>query len=110
MKQRNITVTIVPDKRRMKDDVTYPLKLRVTYKGNRKYYATGYNASLKDYSLMMENKVRGELRKINLALREIQINAQKCCDSLESFSFLKFEALAKKHNEEANRGEAEMSD
>ena len=93
MKQRNIIVTIVPDKRRIKDDVTYPLKLRVTYKGNRKYYATGYNASLKDYSLMMENKVRGELRKINLALSEIQINAQKCCDSLESFSFLKFEAL-----------------
>ena len=93
MKQRNITVTIVPDKRRIKDDVTYPLKLRVTYQGKRKYYATGYNASLKDYSLMMENKVRGELRKINLALSEIQINAQKCCDSLESFSFLKFEAL-----------------
>lgn len=69
------------------------LKLRVTYKGYRKYYATGYNASLKDYSLIMENKVRGELRKINLARSEIQINAQKCCDSLERFSFLKFEVL-----------------
>jgi len=33
MKQRNITVTIVPDKRRIKDDVTYPLKLRITIKG-----------------------------------------------------------------------------
>ena len=93
MKQRNITVAIVPDKRRIKDDVTYSLKLRVTYKGNRKYYATGFNASLNDYSLMMENKARGELKKMNFALREIQINAQKCCDSLESFSFLKFEAL-----------------
>ena len=93
MKQRSITVTIVPDKRRIKDDVTYPLKLRVTYQGKRKYYATGYNASLKDYSLIMENKVRGELRKINLARSEIQINAQKCCDSLERFSFLKFEVL-----------------
>jgi len=93
MKQRNITVTIVPDKRRIKDDVTYPLKLRITFQGNRKYYATGYNASLNDYLLMKENKVRGELKKTNLALTEIQINAQKCCDSLESFSFLKFEAL-----------------
>ncbi|MDQ2720438.1 MAG: site-specific integrase [Bacteroidota bacterium] len=92
MKQRNITVTIVPDKRRLKDNVTYPLKLRVTYKGERKYYATGYNASLNDYLLLMENKVRGELRKTNFALREIQINAQKCCDGLENFSFLKFEA------------------
>ncbi|HUZ57859.1 MAG TPA: site-specific integrase [Hanamia sp.] len=93
MKQRNITVTIVPDKRRIKDDVTYPLKLRITYQGNRKYYATGYNANLNDYMLMNENKARGELKKTNLALTEIRINAQKCCDSLESFSFLKFEAL-----------------
>jgi integrase len=93
MKQRNITVTIVPDKRRIKDDATYPLKLCVTYKGKRKYYATGYNASLDEYLLMKENKVRGELRKTNFALREIQINAQKCCDSMESFSFLKFETL-----------------
>jgi integrase/recombinase XerD len=91
MKQRNITVTIVPDKRRIKDDVSYPLKLRVTYQGKRKYYATGYNASLNDYSLIMENKARGELRKTNFVLREIQINAQKCCDGLQSFSFLKFE-------------------
>jgi integrase/recombinase XerD len=93
MKQRNITVTIVPDKRRIKDDVTYPLKLRVTCQGERKYYATGYNASLNDYVLMMENKARGELRKTNFALRGIQINAQKCCDGLETFSFIKFEAL-----------------
>ena len=27
MKQRNITVTIVPDKRRIKDDVIYPFKI-----------------------------------------------------------------------------------
>ncbi|HEY5367904.1 MAG TPA: site-specific integrase [Hanamia sp.] len=93
MKQRNITVTIVPDERRIKDDVTYPLKLRITFQGNRKYYATGYNASLNDYILMNENKARGELKKTNLALLEIRINAQKCCDSLENFSFLKFEAL-----------------
>lgn len=59
MKQRNITVTIVPDKRRVKDDATYPLKLGVTYQGKRKYYATDYNTSLDDYLLMKKNKVRG---------------------------------------------------
>ena len=66
MKQRNITGTIVPDKRRIKDDVICPLKLRITYTGSRKYYATGYSASLKDYKLMKKNNVRGELRKTNL--------------------------------------------
>ena len=52
MKQRNITVTIVPDRRRIKDDVAYPLNSHVTYKRNRKYYASGYNASLKECSQM----------------------------------------------------------
>ena len=52
MKQRNITVTIVPDKRKIKDDVTFPLKLRITYQGKRKYYATGCHGSLNDYSLI----------------------------------------------------------
>jgi len=36
---------------------------------------------------MMENKVRGKLRKQSFALKEIQINAQKCYDGLESFFF-----------------------
>lgn len=73
MKQRNITVTIVPDKHRIKDDITYPLKLRVTYQGERKYYGTGYNASLRNYSLMKENKVRCELRKTILLLVKFKL-------------------------------------
>jgi integrase len=93
MKQRIITVTIAPDKRRIKEDLTYPLKLRISYQGSRKYYATGYDANLKDYMVMKQNIARGELRKTNLALTEIQIKAQKCCDNLESFSFTKFEEL-----------------
>ncbi|MEO8855159.1 MAG: hypothetical protein ABI359_15355, partial [Ginsengibacter sp.] len=42
---------------------------------------------------MMQDKVRGESRKTNLALKEVRINVQKCCDSLERFSFSKFEDL-----------------
>lgn len=58
MKQRNITIAIVPDKRRIKTDVTFSLKLRITYRGQRKYYATGYNASLNDFNLMKKNEAR----------------------------------------------------
>ena len=93
MKQSIITVSIVQDKRRIKDDATYPLKLRITYRGIRKYYATGYNTNLADYMLMKQDKARGDLHKTNLALNGIQIKAQKCCDDLESFSFTKFEEL-----------------
>src|ERR1035441_7933799 len=43
--------------------------------------------------LMKQNKARGELRKTDVALTEIQIKAQKCSDNLESFSYVKFEEL-----------------
>src|ERR1017187_7060093 len=66
MKQSIITVSIVQDKRRIKDDATYPLKLRITYRGIRKYYATGYNTNLADYMLMKQDKARGDLHKTNL--------------------------------------------
>jgi len=60
MTQRNITVTIVPDKRKIKDDVTFPLKLRITYQGKRKYYATGCHASLNDYSLINRKHIHND--------------------------------------------------
>ena len=43
--------------------------------------------------LMKQNKARGELRKTDVALTEIQIKAQKCCYNLESFFYVKFEEL-----------------
>ena len=42
---------------------------------------------------MKQNKARGELRKTDVALTEIQIKAQKCSDNLESFSYVKFGEL-----------------
>ena len=33
MKKQNITVKVVPDKRRIKDTKRFPLKLRITYRG-----------------------------------------------------------------------------
>ena len=42
---------------------------------------------------MKQNKARGELRKTDVALTEIQIKAQKCSDNLVSFSYVKFEEL-----------------
>ncbi|MDR0793833.1 MAG: hypothetical protein LBE82_11030, partial [Chitinophagaceae bacterium] len=72
MKQNNITASITPDKRFIKKNGMLPLKLRITYKGERKYYATGYE-------------------KKALTLSEIQTKAQRCGDELENFSFAKFE-------------------
>ena len=91
MKQSNPISGIMPDIRRKKADGTFPLKLRVTYRGERKYYGTGYDANKADWELIQTSKAKGDLRKTALSLYEIQSNAQKCCDGLDVFSFSKFE-------------------
>ncbi len=47
MKKQNITVKVVPDKRRIKDTKRFPLKLRITYRGLRAYYGIGHDATAK---------------------------------------------------------------
>jgi integrase len=91
VKQSNVTASITPDKRLIKKKGMFPLKLRITYKGERKYYATGYDANIQEWKIIQAGKTRAELKRKALALSEIQIKAQKCCNELENFSFVKFE-------------------
>lgn len=92
MKQALPIISIVPDKRRSKDNNLYPLKLRITYKGERKYYSTGYEASLEDWKAMQEKQVRGKLKSLLNSTNDIKIRAQHCCDTLSFFSYHAFEA------------------
>lgn len=71
MKQNNVNISIIPDKRRVKEDETFPLKLRLTFRGVRKYYATGCDANLHDWQLIQEDKVRGKSKK--KALYQLQL-------------------------------------
>jgi hypothetical protein len=90
MKKLLASASVVPDKRRLKDDGSFPLKLRITFKGKRAYYATGHGATMEDWEAIHKNEARGALTKIALILTEIQINAQKCCDTIRESSFSKF--------------------
>lgn len=45
MKQEKVNVRVIRDNRRQKDGLRFPLKLRLTYKGLRRYYGTGYDVS-----------------------------------------------------------------
>ena len=76
MKQNNAICGIIPDKSRLKADDLFPLKLRITYKGERRYYATGYDSNETNWKLIQEKKARGDLRKTANALSQIQVNAQ----------------------------------
>ncbi len=91
MKKDKIGVKVVPDIRRSKEGEKLPLKLRVTYKGRRKYYGVGHDASQGEWEIINSNDAKGGLRKIKLEVAILENDAQKCCEAIIPFSFRQFE-------------------
>ena len=92
MKQSKVSVSIVPDQRRNKNNESFPLKLRLTYKGERKYYATGFDANLQEWDSINSAEVKGSLRKIKNSIAVIESNALKTINEVTPFTFKKFES------------------
>ncbi|MEZ2441719.1 phage integrase SAM-like domain-containing protein [Chitinophaga sp. RCC_12] len=91
MKKDRVNVKVVPDERRSKNDKRFPLKLRITYKGVRKYYATGYDSTEEEWDMINSADAKASLRKIKQEIGIIEKDAQKCCDDITPFSFFQFE-------------------
>lgn len=91
MKQDKVNVKVVPDVRRSKNDDRFPLKLRITYKGDRKYYATGYDSTDEEWLIINSSEAKASLRKIKQEISIVEKNAQKCCEEIVPFSFFQFE-------------------
>ncbi len=91
MKQERVNVRIVPDTRRKKYEDRFPIKLRITFKGERKYYGTGYDANQEEWDKINSAAASGELRKAKVELGSIEKRAQKTVESISPFSFKQFE-------------------
>lgn len=91
MKAERVLVKVVPDLRRAKNDASFPLKLRVTFKGVRKYYSTGYSVSQEEWDQLNSHNVKGNLKKMKYGIVQIEIEAQKKIEHIVPFSFRKFE-------------------
>jgi integrase/recombinase XerD len=91
MKEQKISVKVVPDARRLKTDKRFPLKLRVTYKGVRKYYATTFDVSEEEWQIVNSPDAKGRLRKIKNEIAVIESLALKSCENVRPFSFSQFE-------------------
>jgi integrase/recombinase XerD len=91
MKEQKISVKVVPDARRLKNDKRFPLKLRVTYKGIRKYYATTFDVTEDEWMIVNSADAKGRLRKIRNEIAVIETLAQKSCENVKPFSFSQFE-------------------
>ena len=91
MKQESVGFKVVPDVRRVLEDGRFPLKLRVTYKGERKYYGTGYNASNTEWEVINSVNTKGSLKKVKLGIAIIETEAAECAKTIVPFSFKIFE-------------------
>jgi integrase len=75
-----ITVAAILDNRRETKSGAYPVKIRVTYKRDRKYYSTGKNLSVSDWEKLERTK-NIELLCIK---KDLQITYEKVRDTVQS--------------------------
>ena len=96
MKTDNTPVTgIILETRKSNADELHPIKLRVTYKGNRKYYTL---KGLDKKTLYMSSddfdriSTSTKLKPLKIHLGEIEKKAMKVIEEMTVFSFESFEA------------------
>lgn len=95
----SVVVTIVLDKRRLKKKMnSYPVKLRVTYERESRYYQTKWDLSAELFAKMTASRLSLEHLKIRGALKELESTAEKIAGALDPFSFSEFEKDFVLHN------------
>ncbi|KAA9356851.1 MULTISPECIES: site-specific integrase [Larkinella] len=88
------TIAVILDTRRIKADNTYPLKLRLTYQRDRKYYSIGIDLTPALWADVEDKtKTRRELREIRNRINDFEGRAAQVMKGMESFSFLAFEEM-----------------
>ena len=92
--ESKVTTAIWLDTRMQKQDGTYPVKLRLTYKRKRKYYGlTGYSFTKEDFKRTTGDKPRGEAKEFRMKLNLIEQKAMDVINGLPAFTFQQFEKL-----------------
>jgi len=96
----NITTTILLDTRRKKKDKTFPVKLRVTFKRDQRYYKTNYSLSKQEFEKVTGDKPRGNYKDISLELSRIENKAREVISDLSVFSFEAFDLIFRTKRDE----------
>lgn len=86
-----VHTSIILDTRRALKDGSYPVKLRITFHRQRKYFLTPYSLIEEDFNKAKGEKPRGNYKELQVAFQAIEQKAIKIIDKLPSFSFESFE-------------------
>jgi site-specific recombinase XerD len=85
------TVSIIQDTRRIKKDNTYPIKIRITYNRQQKYWYTGLDLTENEFKEAMAEKPKKTFLKHSEKLKGHKRNAENIIDQMKDFSFSEFE-------------------
>ena len=87
-----VSVKVVLDTRRKKTKGQYPVKLRVTYQREQKYYPTDFDLTPEDFERVNGLKPRTEYKETRANLIALETRANAIIEKLPAFSFTQFEA------------------
>lgn len=86
-----VHTSIVLDNRRPLKDGTFPVKLRITFQRQRKYFNTNYSLNEEDFSKTQGEKTRGKYNEMRIAFQAIEQKAIGIINKLSPFTFDGFE-------------------
>jgi integrase len=92
------TTGFVLDQRRQKNDLTYPVKIRITFNRRSKLYKTNFSYSIDDFDEIMSEKPKRSFKSLRIELNQIENDASDVINKLPYFSFENFEKRFLKTN------------
>lgn len=97
MAKNPATYSIVLFTKQPKKDGSFPLKLRITYQRQQKYFGIGWSFTQNTWDKIKGQTARGDYRDIKLKLLEIEKKAKQVIEHFdeidEEFSFARFEEI-----------------
>ncbi|MDX5422272.1 MAG: site-specific integrase [Hymenobacteraceae bacterium] len=86
-----VLTSVILDTRRALKDGSFPVRLRLTYQRQRKYYNTGYSLSEVEFSKVQAEKPKGRYKELRIAFQAIEQKAIGIIRNLDVFTFEQFE-------------------
>ncbi|WP_187261832.1 phage integrase SAM-like domain-containing protein [Pontibacter beigongshangensis] len=83
--------SIMLDTRRALKDGSYPVKLRITYERQRKYYPTPYSLTEEDFAKVCSEKPKAKYKELQISFQAIEQKAVTIIGKLDVFTFESFE-------------------
>lgn len=101
VKESTVTTSIYLNKRKVKKDGTYPVKLRLTFRRKSRLYKTNYSLSIKEFDKVISKKPRGIFKEYRISFTTIEQNAINILKKFPVFSFKSFEKRYLRNNFDA---------